>query len=116
MKTLALLFFALTASAISVCAQSPVADPDTLKTVNRNDNAPDALPPDASYTEDKVKITSAELPKEVKKTLEAGSEFSGWERGQVYKDKAGKVFVIEMREADTLRTFRFDKTGKLILD
>jgi hypothetical protein len=117
MKTIYLLFVVLIGSISFVHAQEPVPDPDTLKNqVNQKDPTPDNVQPDANYIEDKVKITSAEFPPAVKKTLNAGSEYQGWEKGTAYRSKDGKVYVLQLSEADTTRTFRFDKNGKLILD
>ena len=117
MKTLYLfLFFALGTVAYSN-AQSPVPEPDTLKNqVRQTDPVPQTMPQDANYTAEKIKITSAEFPQAVKKTLSAGSEYQGWEKGTAYKSKDGKIFLLEMSEGDTTRIFRFDATGKLLLD
>jgi hypothetical protein len=104
-------------SSLAAYAQEPVPEPDTLKNqVNQKDPTPDNIAPDANYTADKIKITTADLPREIKKTLNAGSEYTGWERGQVYKSKDSKLYILQMSKGDTTRTFRFDTNGKLILD
>ncbi|HEY0651677.1 MAG TPA: hypothetical protein VGD65_01070 [Chryseosolibacter sp.] len=97
--------------------QSPVPEPDTLKNqVRQVDPVPQTMPHDANYTANKIKITSTELPEGVKRSLNAGSEYEGWQKGTAYKSKDGKEFILEMREADTLRIFRFDKNGKLLIE
>lgn len=117
MKTIYLLTFLLFGALSYVHAQEPVPDPDTLKNqVNQKDPTPDNIAPDASYVEDKIKITSAEFPEAIKRTLNAGAEYEGWQKGSAYKSKDGKMYILMMSEADTTRTFRFDKNGKLILD
>jgi hypothetical protein len=110
-----ILFFSFCAIGASH-AQSPVPEPDTVKNqIRQTDPVPQNVPQE-NYASDRLKITSAELPEEVKKTLSAGSEYTGWEKGSAYKTKDGKTFIVEMSAADTIRTFRFDKTGRLILD
>jgi hypothetical protein len=117
MKSIFLSFFLLAAAAVHVNAQAPVPEPDTLKNqVRQIDPVPQTMPPDANYTATGIKITSAEFPDAVKKTLNDGPEYRGWEKGAAYKSKDGKMYILEMREADTVRTFRFDKSGKLILE
>lgn len=117
MKTILLLSFFLFGTMILVNAQSPVPEPDTLKNqVRQVDPVPQTMPPDANYTVNKIKITSAEFPEAVKRSLNAGSEYEGWQKGIAYKSKDGKEYILEMREADTLRVFRFDKNGKLIIE
>lgn len=116
MKTIyAFLFFLFTAGV--ACAQEPVPEPDTLKNqVNQKDPTPDNLPPDANYTTDKIKIEAAELPAPVRRTLESGADYRGWQKGSAYKSKDGSMFILQMTEADTTRTYRFNKQGKLILE
>jgi hypothetical protein len=117
MKTIYLLLFFVFGTAVYAGAQSPVPEPDTVKNqVRQIDPVPQAMPHDANYTAEKIKITTAEFPESVKKTLSAGSEYQGWEKGTAYKSKDGKMYLLEMSEADTTRLFRFDTSGKLILD
>ena len=104
-------------TAICTYAQSPVPEPDTLKNqVRQIDPVPQTMPQDANYTANKIKITSVEFPEAVKKTLSAGSEYKGWEKGTAYKSKDGKMYLLEMSEGDTTRIYRFDTTGKLLID
>jgi hypothetical protein len=117
MKTIYFLFFFLFGTIAFVKAQSPVPEPDTLKNqVRQTDPVPQAMPHDASYTTNAIKITSTEFPEGVKRSLNDGSEYEGWQKGTAYKSKDGKMYILEMREADTVRVFRFDKTGKLIIE
>src|SRR4051812_21189844 len=109
MKFLALAAAITISSSGLVLAQSPVPEPDTLKNqVRQTDPTPQAVPPGIDYTTNKKKITTKELPKEEKKTLEAGSMYQGGERGTAYKDKEGKLFIVQWSEGDTTRTFRFN--------
>jgi biopolymer transport protein ExbD len=116
MKTLVLIFFCM-ASAAVVNAQAPVPEPDTLKTpVRQNDPTPQTTAPNVDYTQNKIKITAAELPDAIQKSLQAGPQYTGWETADVFKDKAGKVFIIEVHQGDSKRVFRFDKTGRPVLE
>jgi hypothetical protein len=117
MKNIFFLFLLLFGTVALVNAQSPVPEPDTLKNpVRQTDPVPQTLPADANYTANAIKITSTELPDAVKRSLNDGAEYEGWQKGTAYKTKDGKTYIVEMREADTLRVFRFDKAGKLILE
>lgn len=116
MKTIYSILFVLVTITFAN-AQSPVPQPDTSKTqVRQTDPVPDAMPPDASYTQDKIKIGSGELPEDIKRELNSGADYKGWQQGTTYKNKAGDIFILEMQEGDTLRTYRFDPKGKLILE
>ena len=117
MKTIYLLFFLVFGAVAVSYAQSPVPEPDTLKNqVRQTDPVPQTMPHDANYTTNKLKITTAEFPEAIKQSLNKGPEYEGWQKGMAYKSKDGKEFILEMREADTLRVFRFDKAGKLLLE
>jgi hypothetical protein len=116
MKTIYFFLFFLVGTVAYTNAQSPVAEPDTLKNLKQTDPVPQTMPPDANYTAGKIKIITAEFPAAIKKTLSASSEYQGWEKGSAYKSKDGKMFFLEMSEADTTRIFRFDANGKLLLD
>lgn len=71
-------------------AQSPVPEPDTLKSpVRQTDPTPQTTAPNVDYTRNKIKITSAELPKQVRSTLQSSTQYTGWETGLIHKDKAG---------------------------
>ncbi len=94
-------------------AQSPVPEPDTVQRVKQTDPPATAIKPDeANYRKDHLKITSAEIPKEIKRTLESSVEYKGWERARIYKNKAGDLYTLEISESDTLRTYSFNKDGK----
>jgi hypothetical protein len=113
LSTLIFLFVGLAA----VHAQSPTPDPDTTSApVKQTDPEVDGMPRDINYTGGMTKITTQDLPKAVKQTLGSSSGYQGWEKAKAYRDKAGNLYVIEMKEGDTTRLFRFDKNGKLILD
>ncbi len=117
MKAIYFSILFLLAAAVHVQAQSPVPEPDTLKNqVRQTDPVPQNMPPDANYTATSIKITTTEFPDQIKKTLNDGAEYEGWQKGTAYRSKDGKMYILEMRDADTVRTFRFDKAGKLILE
>jgi hypothetical protein len=116
MKTLALLLSYIAFVAV-VNAQTPVPEPDTLKTpVRHSDPTPQTTAPNVDYTRNKIKITSADLPDAIQKTLQSSTQYTGWETADVFKDKAGKEFVIEIHEGDSKRVYRFDKTGRHVLE
>lgn len=93
-------------------AQSPAPEPDTLKQVKQTDPEAKTIPRDANYTRDQVKITSTEIPASVRRTLESGAGYAGWERAIIYKNKSGNLYTVEITKGDTTRTYRFDRLGK----
>jgi hypothetical protein len=101
----------------AVNAQEPTPLSDTVKDpVKQGDPEVKNQPLNINYLNGMVKITPKELPAPVKQTLEAGSQYQGWERASLYKNKAGDSFIVEMKEGDRTKIFRFDKTGKPVLD
>lgn len=111
MKTL-FIFFLLAVTTATLKAQSPVPDPDTLSTVKQTDPEPDALPPGTNYREDAVKITPAQLPPQVQKTLQSGTQYEGWQKGTIYKNKKENEFTVEVTKGDTTKSFKFDPAGR----
>jgi hypothetical protein len=102
---------------IAVHAQSPTPDPDTTTApVKQTDPEVDVMPRDVNYAGGMTKITTQDLPKAIKQTLGSSSGYEGWEKAKAFRDKTGNTYLIEMKEGDKTRLFRFDKTGKLILD
>lgn len=115
MKTYLLFFIAvLIAGVAASSAQSPAPEPDTLKEVKQTDPEPKNIPQedDANYSKDQVRITSKQIPAAVIRTLESDIQYEGWETATIYKNKAGNVFTVEIRNGDTTRTFRFDAAGR----
>src|SRR5688500_663863 len=93
-------------------AQSPAPEPDTLKEAKQTDPEAKNLPQDTHYTKDQIKITSKEIPAGVKRTLEASTQYEGWERASIYKNKSGNLYMLEITKGDTTHTYRFDSAGK----
>jgi hypothetical protein len=101
----------------TVNAQEPAPLPDTVgDKVKQGDPEVKNPPPSVNYLSDAVRITSKEIPAAVKRTLESGTQYTGWERASIYKDKDGNKYIVEMKDADTTRVFRFGKDGKPLFD
>jgi hypothetical protein len=102
----------------AMLAQSPAPEPDTLKVpVKQTDPEIKVQPRDANYVkEDNVRIMPSEVPAAIKQTLESSPEYSGWEKATIYKSKNGNKFTIEVTRADTTRIYRFDKSGKPLIE
>lgn len=113
MKKLISVLAGLLITIAAVHAQSPAPEPDTLRDpVKQTDPEGGVLPKDVNYTDDHQKITPKQLPAGVRQTLESGTQYDGWEKASVYKNKSGSVYIVEITKADTTRTFRFDKLGR----
>jgi hypothetical protein len=63
--------------------------------------------------DEKIKIKNEELPEAVKKTL-AGDEYKGWEVSNAYMYKESGTYEVEVKKGTELKTFKFDKEGKLV--
>ena len=119
MKKFALVLAGITIGlTAAVYAQSPAPQPDTLKDpIDQGDPELKVLPRDnANYAETQIKITPKQIPAAVKQTLESGTQYSGWEKGSLYRDKSGKKFIVEIMKADTTRTYFFDPSGKPLIE
>ena len=101
------------AAAISY-GQAPAPDSDTLKNpVKQIDPEVKQLPADLHYAKETVRINAEELPAVVFSRLKE-IEPQGWEKSVVYHHKKDKYYVVEMREHDNDKTYRFDYEGKLL--
>jgi hypothetical protein len=113
MKKLVAILAGLFITIAAAHAQSPAPEPDTLRDpVKQTDPEGRVLPRDVNYADDHQKITPKQLPAGVLQTLESSTQYDGWEKAFVYKNKSGSVFTIEITRADTTRTYRFDKLGR----
>jgi hypothetical protein len=110
MKTILLLLVGFSLYC-NVQAQSPAPEPDTLKEVKQTDPEAKTLPKNSNYTTDQVKITSGQLPQQIKKTLNTDTQYEGWEKGQLYKSKSGDLYVLKITKSDTTRTYQFNASG-----
>jgi hypothetical protein len=118
MKSIVLFFLSIVFCTAALLAQSPAPEPDTTQVpVKQTDPEIKVQPRDANYTgSDDRRIMPAEIPPAVKRTLESSPEYTGWEKGTIYKNKSGNKFTIEVTRGDTTRTYRFDKGGKPLIE
>lgn len=113
MKKLIMTFAGIFFFAATALAQTPIPDPDTLKDpVKQTDPDVKVGPKDTNYKADRIRITPAEIPRAVKRTLESSSTYSGWEKAAVYKNENGSMFYVEIATGESVHTFRFDQAGK----
>ncbi len=69
----------------------------------------------ANFKKDMIVIPSAEVPASLRSTLQ-GSQYKGWENGTIYRNQSSDMFMVEMRDGDQTRIYRFDQNGKAIKD
>lgn len=60
---------------------------------------------------DMVVISQSEMPIPLKNTLEA-IEYQGWEKGTIYRTKLNDMFLVEIRNGNSVRSYHFDVNGK----
>jgi hypothetical protein len=108
MKKTTTLLIAITLSAAAAYAQTPVPEPDTVEIT-----APEikVIKPKTNYTEDQIKILPTDIPAPVKRALESSTEYTGWQKAAIFKNRRGNLFTIEITKADTTKTYRFDARG-----
>jgi len=93
-------------------AQSPVADPDTLKNpVKQIDPEVKTQPADAHYVDEMKRIAADELPEVVLDSLKQ-AEPVAWEKSVVYKSQKEDLFLVEVRDGGQERTYRFNREGQ----
>ena len=62
-----------------------------------------------------IVIPSAEVPASLRSTLQ-GSQYEGWENGTIYRNQTSDMFMVEMRNGNQTKIYRFDQNGKAIKD
>lgn len=102
----------LTAGAFMSFAQQPSPDPDTLNNpVKQIDPEVKQQPANTQYVDARERIAADELPQAVLDSLQA-LEPSTWEKSVVYRDKQHGIFIVEMRDQEQEKIYRFDREGK----
>jgi hypothetical protein len=69
----------------------------------------------ANFKKDMIIIPAAEVPASLRSTLQ-GSQYKGWENGTIYRNQTSDMFMVEMRDGNQTRIYRFDQNGKAIKD
>lgn len=63
--------------------------------------------------EDRVSVTTDELPDDLLKTLES-DEYTGWENATIYRHKTSNEFMLVLQDNGEVKTFYFDAQGKAL--
>lgn len=71
--------------------------------------------PTAWKTEDRVMITTNDLPSSLLITL-GDPMYRGWENSSVYRNRSTNEYMIEIRDGSDTRTYYFDKDGKAVVN
>lgn len=66
-----------------------------------------------NYTKDMVRIKAADVPKPVQQALQSAM-YKGWENAALYRSKSSDMYLVEMKDGDMTKTYRFDRNGKPI--
>ncbi|HEY9007216.1 hypothetical protein [Ohtaekwangia sp.] len=72
-------------------------------------------PSDQYNQKDYTMIKSNEVPSSLRTTLK-GSEYTGWESGQVYRNKTNNGYLVRVGSGDETKNYYFDRSGKRIQD
>ncbi|AYB33005.1 hypothetical protein [Chryseolinea soli] len=71
--------------------------------------------PSSHYTKDMVQITAMDIPASLRSKLQ-GSRYKGWENATFYRSQNYEGYVVEMKDGEKIKTFRFDGNGRPIPD
>ena len=107
-STMAMASFAVNAQDTTKLTPPPVQQ-DQTSTQNQ------ALKDQANFKKDMIVIPSAEVPASLRNTLQ-GTQYKGWEKGTIYRNQTSDMFMVEMRDGNQARIYRFDQNGKAIKD
>ena len=69
----------------------------------------------ANFKKDMIIIPATEVPASLRGTLQ-GTQYKGWENGTIYRNQSSDMFMVEVREGNQTKTYRFDKNGKAVKD
>jgi len=69
----------------------------------------------ANFKKDMIVIPPAQVPASLRSTLQA-SQYKGWESGTIYRNQTSDMFMVEMRDGNQTKIYRFDQNGKAIKD
>jgi hypothetical protein len=69
----------------------------------------------ANFKKDMIVIPPADVPASLRSTLQ-GTQYKGWENGTIYRNQSSDMFMVEMRDGDQTRIYRFDQNGKAVKD
>src|SRR6186997_396965 len=64
-----------------------------------------------NFKRNMVIIQPSDVPASLRKTLQS-SQYKGWESGVIYRNQTSDMFMVEMREGNQTRLYRFDQNGK----
>jgi hypothetical protein len=65
---------------------------------------------DAWKTEDRVMVTSSEIPVTLRTTLR-DEKYKGWENSSIYRNRNTDEYMVEIRDGSSAKTYYFDKSG-----
>jgi hypothetical protein len=63
-------------------------------------------------TEDRVVVTSSEIPASLRMTLSGDEKYKGWENSTIYRNRTSNDYMIEVRDGSTSNTYYFDSEGR----
>lgn len=69
--------------------------------------------PSNQMKKDVVAVKPTEVPASLRKTLE-DPMYVGWEKSTIWNNKTTGEYTVEMMSGTTMKTYRFDRTGKPI--
>ena len=68
-----------------------------------------------NFKKNMIIIPSTDVPASLRSTLQGG-QYKGWENGTIYRNQSSDMFMVEMRDGNQTKMYRFDQNGKAIKD
>lgn len=115
MKKAIMLVYLLVAGVGMVRAQvdtSRTKPVDTVAVTNQNFQYTQELPKDIGPPKDSVLVTEAAIPPRLRRRLEQGEQYRGWEGGEIYLNRNTGLYVLYLKDGVTTNVYGFDRRGK----
>lgn len=112
--TMAIAAFAANAQDTTKLTTPPPVQQDQTAPQNQAQQS-QAQKDQANFKKDMIVIPAAQVPASLRSTLQ-GAQYKGWENGTIYRNQSSDMFMVEMRDGNHAKIYRFDQNGKAIKD
>lgn len=85
---------------------------DTTGVINQNDVYTQELPKDLGPPKDSVRVMRAALPGRLRRRLQRGEQYRGWEDAEIYLNRNTGLYMVYLRDSAITRVYGFDSGGK----
>ena len=92
-------------------------DSTSISTEQPTQQTPTQTQPKTMQLRDMTALKSTEVPASLRETLQA-PQYKGWDAttSKIYRNQTSDLFVVQIMDGTSTKTYRFDKDGKPIND